>query len=113
MPSGAGVNQLHSSPVEPALQLLLRPTQGDAMMVEYLHDVAAQLQLRRLSDGGLVRELAMPGLGSVREFNGRREDSEAFFAYSDFVTPGSFYRCPHAACCAHNQWQKADMRALV
>ena len=62
------------------------------LVVAYLHDVAAVLQLRRLSDGGLERELALPGLGSVREFSGRREDSEAFFAYTDFVTPGSFYR---------------------
>ena len=72
------------------LSLCLR--QGDVLVVAYLHDVAAVLQLRRLSDGGLERELALPGLGSVREFSGRREDSEAFFAYTDFVTPGSFYR---------------------
>lgn len=67
--------------------------QGDALVVAYLHDVAAVLQLRRLSDGGLERPLALPGLGSVREFSGRRERSEAFFSYTDFVTPGSFYRC--------------------
>ena len=66
--------------------------QGDALVAGYLHDVAAVLQLRRLSDGGLERELALPGLGSVRDFSGRREHSEAFFTYTDFVTPGSFYR---------------------
>ncbi len=85
-----------ADPAEAAPAPRLPTRQGDALAVEYLHDVAAQLQLRRLSDGALLHELALPGLGSVREFNGRREDSEAFFAYTDFVTPGSFYRCSRA-----------------
>ena len=72
----------------------VRRLQGDALVAGYLHDVAAVLQLRRLSDGGLEREIELPGLGSVRDFSGRREHSEAFFTYTDFVTPGSFYRCP-------------------
>ena len=66
--------------------------QGDALVAGYLHNVAAVLQLRRLSDGGLERKIKLPGLGSVRDFSGRREHSEAFFTYTDFVTPGSFYR---------------------
>jgi hypothetical protein len=93
---GLAAQQQPADTAEAAPAPRLRPRQGDALAVEYLHDVAAQLQLRRLSNGALVRELALPGLGSVREFNGRREDSEAFFAYTDFVTPGSFYRCPRA-----------------
>ncbi|KAK9846596.1 hypothetical protein WJX81_007362 [Elliptochloris bilobata] len=65
---------------------------GGVLVAGYLHDVAAVLQLRRLSDGALERELKLPGLGSVREFSGRSEHSEAFFTYTDYVTPGSFYR---------------------
>ena len=76
-------------------------------MVEYLHDVAAQLQLRRLSDGGLVQRLALPGLGSVRELNARREDSEAFFAYTDFVTPGAFYRRARRPRCCRTVRERA------
>ena len=72
----------------------VRRLQGDALVAGYLHDVAAVLQLRRLSDGSLEREIELPGLGSVRDFSGRREHSETFFTYTDFVTPGSFYRCP-------------------
>ena len=49
------------------------------------------------AQGSLTRDLPLPGLGSVRSFSGRRQDTEIFFSYTDFATPGANYRSgPHA-----------------
>ncbi|EFJ43160.1 hypothetical protein VOLCADRAFT_119179, partial [Volvox carteri f. nagariensis] len=65
---------------------------GDTMVVRYLRDVAAALQLRSLSTGSLVRELPLPGPGSVGALSGDRKDTELFFSFTDFVEPGAIYR---------------------
>jgi hypothetical protein len=66
--------------------------QGDNLMLRYLRDVRAALALHRLSDGGLVRELALPGLGSVGGFSGSRKGTEFFYSFQSFVEPGATYR---------------------
>ncbi|GIL73545.1 hypothetical protein Vretimale_5243 [Volvox reticuliferus] len=65
---------------------------GDTMVVRYLRDVAAALQLRSLSSGYLIRDLTLPGLGSVGALSGDRKDTEFFFSFTDFVEPGALYR---------------------
>ena len=66
--------------------------------------VAAQHEAGSWLQGSLTRDLPLPGLGSVRSFSGRRQDTEIFFSYTDFTTPGANYRCPspclHASCTA-------------
>jgi prolyl oligopeptidase len=63
------------------------------LVVCFLHDVASRLQLRQLSSGAFLKEVPLPGLGSIRGFSGRRKDAEIFFSYSDFVDPGTIFRC--------------------
>lgn len=69
--------------------------QGDALVVCYLQHARSKLQLHSLDSGHLQSEIPLPGLGSVREFAGRRKDDEAFFLYTDFAVPGAIYRCTH------------------
>ncbi|KAK9846656.1 hypothetical protein WJX81_008596 [Elliptochloris bilobata] len=64
---------------------------GDALVVQYTRDVTAVLQQRSLASGALVREVPLPGLGSV-DLTGRREQSEILFTYTDMTQPGSTYR---------------------
>ena len=71
--------------------------QGDVLVVCWLHDVASKLELRSLRTGALRQEVPLPGVGSVRGFSGRREDSEMFFSYSSFTDPGSIFRCARRA----------------
>ena len=54
-----------------------------------------ELLMKLALQGSLTRDLPLPGLGSVRSFSGRRQDTEIFFSYTDFVTPGANYRCKH------------------
>jgi prolyl oligopeptidase len=37
-------------------------------------------------------EVELPGMGTVMGFAGRRADREAFYLFTDFVTPGTVYR---------------------
>ena len=50
--------------------------QGGTMVTAYLRDVVSRLQLRRWADGSLVKELSMPGLGSVAGFSGTHKHTE-------------------------------------
>ena len=58
---------------------------------QYLQDAHSRAELRRL-DGSLIREIALPGLGSASGFGGRMSDTETFFAYTSFTTPALICR---------------------
>lgn len=49
---------------------------------------AAALELRVLSSGALLRELPLPGPGSVSSLSGDRKATDFFFSFTDFVEPG-------------------------
>ena len=91
---GAAFVRLHS-PSKPPHSPFTRPhsPQGDALVTCYLRDVHSVLQLRSLRSGALVRDIPLPGLGSVSSFKCKRKSSEAFFSYTSFTDPGSSFRC--------------------
>jgi len=60
-------------------------------VVLYLKDARSQVKVFSL-DGRFVRELALPGIGSVSGFGGRRKDTETFYLFTGFITPGTVYR---------------------
>jgi hypothetical protein len=67
-----------------------------------MRDVATVLQLRSLSSGALVRELPMPGYGSIKEFCGRSSLSQFYYSFQSMTDPGSTYWCsplPGPCCC--------------
>ncbi|PNW76248.1 hypothetical protein CHLRE_12g542100v5 [Chlamydomonas reinhardtii] len=65
---------------------------GDVLVVRYLRDVVAALQLRQLGSGALTKELPLPGVGSVGAMSGDRKGSELFFSFTSFTEPGALYR---------------------
>jgi prolyl oligopeptidase len=42
--------------------------------------------------GKLVRDVALPGIGTASGFNGRKSDTETFYSFSSFATPPSIFR---------------------
>jgi prolyl oligopeptidase len=42
--------------------------------------------------GAFVRDLELPGIGSVSGFHGKRSDTETFYTFSSFATPPTIYR---------------------
>ena len=64
---------------------------NDSFVCTYLKD--AHSQVRIFSTGGnLVREIELPGIGTASGFGGKRADTETFYSYSGYTTPGIVYR---------------------
>jgi prolyl oligopeptidase len=64
---------------------------GDHFIASYLKDACAQIKLFDLS-GKFVRAVDLPGLGTAVGFDGKRQDTETFYAFTSFTTPGTIYR---------------------
>jgi prolyl oligopeptidase len=63
----------------------------NTFIANYLADAQSLVELRRL-DGSLIERLALPAIGTAYGFSGRREDTETFYQFSNFTTPGTTYR---------------------
>lgn len=64
---------------------------GEKIVASYLHDALARVLVFGL-DGKPVSEVALPGLGSVAGFTGKRSDRETFYSYTSYTEPTSIYR---------------------
>jgi prolyl oligopeptidase len=61
------------------------------LITEYLADARSVVKVVDLK-GKAVREIALPGIGSVSGFGGKRGDTETFFSFTGFTTPTTIYR---------------------
>ena len=59
-------------------------------------DALNKVRLYDLS-GKVEREIALPGVGSLAGFGGRREDTEAFFGFTSYNLPATLYRYDFAS----------------
>jgi prolyl oligopeptidase len=66
-------------------------TQGGKLFVTYVKDVTSHPYVYSL-DGRLENPIPLPGPGTSSGFGGRREDTEAFYAYSSFNYPSTIFR---------------------
>lgn len=64
---------------------------GDRWFTVYLKDARGLAKVHNL-DGSVIREIDLPGLGSVNGFGGLRDAKETFFSFTNYVTPPSIYR---------------------
>ncbi len=64
---------------------------GNLFVAHYLKDARTQVKLFA-TDGVLVREVELPGLGTAAGFGGKRTDTETFYTFSSFATPPRVYR---------------------
>ena len=66
-------------------------TINNQFLAEYLKDARSQIKIFKFN-GDFVREVELPGIGSVSGFNGKSKDTETFYAFTSFTTPGTIYR---------------------
>jgi len=64
---------------------------NNQFIVEYLKDAHSVVRVFNL-DSSFEREVTLPGLGSVGGFRGKRWDTETFYSFTSFTTPGTIYR---------------------
>lgn len=60
-------------------------------VASYMQD--AKSAVRVFAKGGeAVREIELPGIGTAAGFSGESEDTETFYVFTSFTTPGAIYR---------------------
>ncbi|MBD0302942.1 MAG: S9 family peptidase [Tolypothrix sp. T3-bin4] len=64
---------------------------NNQFVADYLKDAHSQVKIFDLN-GTFVREVELPGLGSVGGFNGKRHDTETFYSFTSYTTPPTIYR---------------------
>ena len=64
---------------------------NNQFVAEYLADARSMVKLFDRK-GKLVREIKLPGIGSVSGFGGKRRDVETFYSFTGFTNPTTIYR---------------------
>ncbi|NEP59379.1 MAG: S9 family peptidase [Symploca sp. SIO2G7] len=64
---------------------------NNQFVAKYLQDARSVIKIFNLN-GNLVREVELPGIGSVGGFGGQRHDTETFYLFTGFTTPFTIYR---------------------
>jgi prolyl oligopeptidase len=63
----------------------------NTLIAQYLADAQSQVEFHA-RDGHLLRTFELPAIGTASGFNGKRTDTETFFTFTNFTTPGVIYR---------------------
>jgi len=63
----------------------------NTFIANYLADAQSRVELRSLN-GSLLEQLHLPAIGTAYGFSGLRRDTETFYQFSNFTTPGTTYR---------------------
>ena len=64
---------------------------NNQFVADYLKDARSSIKIFNL-DGSFIREVELPGIGSAGGFGGKRYDTETFYTFTSFTTPGTIYR---------------------
>ena len=64
---------------------------GGKIYTQYIKDASNRAYFYTL-DGEFVRELKLPGIGTITEFNGEKDDLVAFYGFSSFTVPSNIYK---------------------
>ncbi len=64
---------------------------GGRLALNYLRSAVSVLEIRE-TDGKLVREVALSGLGTVGGPTGRDDEDEAYFSFTSYTTPTSIFK---------------------
>jgi prolyl oligopeptidase len=64
---------------------------NNSFVCTYLKDAHSQVKIFSL-DGRPLREVELPGIGSVSGFGGKRNYTETFYSFTGYTMPGTVYR---------------------
>lgn len=75
----------------PETENVLSPnTGGGYFFAEYMVDAVSKVKQYDY-DGKLIRDVALPGVGSVSGFSGKKEETSLYYNFTNYKTPGSTY----------------------
>ena len=76
----------------PETENVLSPsTGGGSIFAKYMVDAVSKVKQYDY-DGKLIRDVALPGVGSVGGFSAEKDEKELYYAFTNYVTPGNIYK---------------------
>ena len=66
-------------------------TAGGYIFARYMVDAVSKV-MQYDYKGNLVREIELPGVGTAGGFGGKKEDTELYYSFSNYKTPGNIYK---------------------
>lgn len=66
-------------------------TANKYIFTHYMKDAVSQVKQYDL-DGKEIREVELPGLGTVSGFSSRKDEEDVYFSFTNYVTPGTIYK---------------------
>ena len=76
----------------PETEFVLTPTKGGGyIFANYMKDAVSMVKQYDYK-GKLIREVELPGVGTVNGFEAKKEDKELYYSFTNYVTPGSIYK---------------------
>ncbi|XP_027193679.2 prolyl endopeptidase-like [Dermatophagoides pteronyssinus] len=82
----------HSKDVLDSIQVV----RNNILVCHYLSDVVSRIELRKLSDGSLIKNISIP-VGTVSAITAKRKHDELFFLFTSFLVPSSSYHLKFTA----------------
>jgi prolyl oligopeptidase len=76
----------------PETENVLQPSAGAGyFFANYLVDAISKVKQYDRA-GKLVREIALPGIGSAGGFGGKKDDKEIYYSFTNYTTPSTIYK---------------------
>src|SRR5699024_9345135 len=72
-------------------KVLHATTANNYIFAHYMKDARSQIKQYDL-DGQEIREVELPGLGTVSGFSAKKEDKDVYYSFTNYVTPGTIYK---------------------
>jgi prolyl oligopeptidase len=76
--------------IEETQNVLRASTGGGYIFANYMEDAVSAIK-QYAYDGTLVREVALPGVGSVGGFGAKKQETSLYYSFTNYLTPGSIY----------------------
>ena len=81
------------------------------IFANYMKDAVSQIKQFDY-DGKMLREIKLPGVGSAGGFSGKKEDTELYYSFTNYITPGTIYAFnPKAGISKEYQKPKVDFKS--
>ena len=78
--------------VIPETKNVLNPSTGAGyIFAEYMIDANSKVYQYDY-EGNLIREIELPGIGSIGSISGKKEDRELYYSFTNYITPPSIYK---------------------
>ncbi len=76
--------------IEETQNVLRASTGGGYIFANYMEDAVSVIK-QYAYDGTKVREVALPGVGSVGGFGAKKQETSLYYSFTNYLTPGSIY----------------------